>query len=213
MHPRDPRSTPRLPAMLFAALLLAGCGTTDVVEAGKNPSFYSNVAKGGAVDPQAAADMISDYRKGRGLPTVSVDPVLMQVAQRQAKAMAAADQLSHSVGGRTLNARLKAAGFDGLKANENVGAGYHTLAEAFSGWRDSPSHNRNMLAAGMDRLGIAAVAAPNSKYRVYWALVLGQSDPNAGAAAAAAAAARQQGASPAPGETSLTINGMQVPGR
>lgn len=193
-------------AVLFAALLLAGCGTTDTVEAGKNPSFYDNLSKGGSVDPAAAAAMLSDYRKGKGLSTVSVDPVLTQVAQRQAKAMAAADSLSHTVGGRTLTARLKAAGFDGLRAVENVGAGYHTLAEAFSGWRDSPSHNKNMLAPGMTQMGIAAAPAPNSKYKVYWALVLGVPDPKVSADAQPAAG----GPAPAPGQTSVTINGMPV---
>lgn len=196
-------------AALFAALLLAGCGTTEVVEAGKNPSFYDNLSKGGSLDSAAASAMLSDYRKGKGLTTVSVDPVLMQVAQRQAKAMAAADSLSHTVGGRTLTARLKAAGFNGLRAVENVGAGYHTLAEAFSGWRDSPSHNKNMLASGMTQMGIAAVPAPNSKYRVYWALVLGVPDPKVAGDAPPVAAAPAQ----APGQSSVTINGMPVGGQ
>lgn len=197
-------------AILFAALLLGGCGTTEVVEAGKNPSFYDNLSKGGSLDPAAAASLLSDYRKGKGLTTVAVDPVLMQVAQRQARVMAAADSLSHTVGGRTLTTRLKSAGFNGLRAVENVGAGYHTLAEAFSGWRDSPSHNKNMLAPGMTQLGIAAAPAPNSKYKVYWALVLGAPDPKLEAQQAAAAAAAQP-APAAPGGTSVTINGMPLP--
>ena len=37
------------------------------------------------------------------------------------------------------------AGFDAKVAVENVSAGYHTLAEAFSGRRDSPPHRANML--------------------------------------------------------------------
>lgn len=197
-------------AILFAALLLAGCASTDVVEAGKNPSFYDNLSKGGSVDPAAAAALLSDYRKGKGLTTVAVDPMLMQVAQRQAKAMAAADSLSHTVGGRTLTARLKTAGFNGLRAVENVGAGYHTLAEAFSGWRDSPSHNKNMLAPGMTQMGIAAAPAPNSKYKVYWALVLGQPDPKVANGVPPEAAA---GPPLAPGQTSVTINGMPVGGQ
>ncbi len=41
-------------------------------------------------------------------------------------------------------------------AVENVSAGYHTLAEAFSGWRDSPPHQANMLKNGVTKLGIAA---------------------------------------------------------
>ncbi len=161
---------------LLLALLLAGCGTTDT-SLTDQPAFYTNLAKTGKpVDPEAAASIISDYRTARGLTPVSVDPALNKIAQDQANAMARADNLSHEVGGRTFMQRMKASGYDAKLAVENVGAGYHTLAEAFSGWRDSPSHNKNMLAPGMTRMGIATANAPNSKYKVYWALVLAQPD-------------------------------------
>ena len=61
-------------------------------------------------------------------------------------------------------------------AVENISAGYHTLAEAFSGWRDSPPHRANMLKDGVTRIGIAAVYTPNSKYKVFWALILATPD-------------------------------------
>ncbi|MFG1479938.1 CAP domain-containing protein [Xanthobacter sp. V4C-4] len=161
---------------LALALMLAGCGTTDT-NLNDQPAFYTNLAKTGKpVDAEAAASMISDYRTARGLTPVTLDPVLSQVAQEQANAMARADNLSHEVGGRTFIQRMKASGYSAKLAVENVGAGYHTLAEAFSGWRDSPSHNKNMLAPGMTRMGIASANAPNSKYKVYWALVLAQPD-------------------------------------
>jgi len=60
-------------------------------------------------------------------------------------------------------------------AVENVSAGYHTLAEAFSGWRDSPPHKANMLKGGVTKLGIAASYAPNTKYKVFWTLILASS--------------------------------------
>jgi uncharacterized protein YkwD len=69
---------------------------------------------------------------------------------------------------------------DPKRAAENIGAGYHTLAEAFSGWRDSKSHNANMLLAGATRMGIAAVYTPKSKYKVYWALILAEPDDKKG---------------------------------
>jgi uncharacterized protein YkwD len=59
-------------------------------------------------------------------------------------------------------------------AVENVSAGYHTMAEAFSGWRDSPPHKANMLKGGVTKLGIAASYAPDSKYKVFWTLILAQ---------------------------------------
>jgi hypothetical protein len=98
---------------------------------------------------------------------VSVDPELMKLAEAQAQAMASRDKLDHSVI-RGFNDRLLAQGYRARTAAENIGAGYHTLAEAFSGWRDPP-HRANMLLNGATRMGIAAVYAPKSKYKVFGA--------------------------------------------
>ena len=68
--------------------------------------------------------------------------------------------------------RLNVSGYPATLAVENVSAGYHTLAEAFSGWRDSPPHKANMLKNGVTKLGIAATYAPNTKYKVFWTLIL-----------------------------------------
>ncbi|WP_428031741.1 CAP domain-containing protein [Ancylobacter sp.] len=203
----------RLAGLLLVPLLLGGCAAAPTAQP-VDETFYANIAKGGALDPQAAAALISDYRRGRGQPAVTIDPGLMAVAERQAKAMAAADQLSHNIGGRGLTTRLKAAGFSGLRAAENVGAGYHTLAEAFSGWRDSPSHNKNMLMPGATRLGIAAVRAPRSKYSVYWAMVIAVPDPKVEAAEAAGKSAAAPAANtPAVGSTQVQLNGAPMPGQ
>ena len=75
---------------------------------------------------------------------------------------------------------LKASGYNAKVAAENIGAGYHTLAEAFSGWRDSPPHRTNMLLGGATRMGIAEVYTPSSKYKVYWALILAAPDDRPG---------------------------------
>ncbi|MFG1398870.1 CAP domain-containing protein [Roseixanthobacter pseudopolyaromaticivorans] len=161
------------PLIVLLSFLLAACGTTEVEPT--KPAFYDDLSKSGQpVDPAAAASIISAYRTGKGLSAVVIDPALSRVAQDQADAMAKADTLSHEVGGRTFVMRMKASGYDPAIAVENVGAGYHTLAEAFSGWRDSPPHNKNMLTPGVTRMGIATAFNPRSKYKVYWALVLAQ---------------------------------------
>ena len=90
--------------------------------------------------------------------------------------MAEIDKLTHDPGGRGFVERLKASNYDASRAAENIGAGYHTLAEAFSGWRDSPPHRANMLLKGATRMGIAAVYTPRSKYKVYWSLVIAEPD-------------------------------------
>jgi uncharacterized protein YkwD len=104
---------------------------------------------------------------------VTIDPELTRLAQAQTEIMAKRDKLGHDVG-KPFVARLKASGYDAKGAAENISAGYRTLAEAFSGWRDSPPHRANMLLKGATRMGIAAVYTPSSKYKVYWTLILAE---------------------------------------
>jgi uncharacterized protein YkwD len=164
----------RLHAALFAGGIaigiaeLAGCAAPPPAE----PTFYQNLAQAGvSVDADAAASMISGYRNNNGLPPVSIDAELMRMASEQAHAMAAHDKMDHDIG-RPFQDRIRNSPFRASVAVENISAGYHTLAEAFSGWRDSPPHRANMLNAGVTRMGIAAVYAPQSKYKVFWALIL-----------------------------------------
>lgn len=156
-----------------AGLALAGCASAPPpprLPEGQ-PGFYVNLASAGArVDVAAARDMISLYRRNQGLGPLTLDPKLQQAAQAQADAMARAGQVSHGPG--SLPSRLGRFGIDPGRATENVSAGYYTVAEAFSGWRDSRPHNANMLNPHMKRMGIATAYAPGTKYKVYWALVM-----------------------------------------
>lgn len=138
--------------------------------------MYLSMANGGAkLDPQAAAVMISQYRQNNGLGSVTVDPELVKLAEDQSMAMARSNKLDHNVKA-PLAKRLNAGGYPATVAVENVSAGYHTLAEAFSGWRDSPPHRANMLKSGVNKLGIAASYAPGTKYKVFWTLILASTE-------------------------------------
>jgi uncharacterized protein YkwD len=163
-------------AMIAMIGLLALCGCAADAPSPEQPTMYLSMADGGArLDPQAAASMISLYRQNNGLGAVVVDPELMKLAEIQSQAMASRNKLDHDVKA-PLARRLNAAGYPANVAVENVSAGYHTLAEAFSGWRDSPPHRENMLKNGVTNLGIAASYAPNTKYKVFWTLILASSD-------------------------------------
>jgi uncharacterized protein YkwD len=159
---------------IIGLLALAGCaGEAPLPE---QPTMYLSMADAGArLDPDAAASMISLYRQNNGLGGVTVDPALMKLAEAQSQAMASHNKLDHDVKA-PLAKRLNTAGYPANLAVENVSAGYHTLAEAFSGWRDSPPHRENMLKSGVTKLGIAASYAPNTKYKVFWTLILASTD-------------------------------------
>jgi uncharacterized protein YkwD len=162
--------------LCVCVLILAVLGGCAAREPPAQPTFYRSLAEAGAeLDASAAQSMISGYRQNNGLSAVELDPVLMQMAQEQARSMAARDKLDRAAG-RSFTEHLKASGFDARSAAENVGAGYHTLAEAFSGWRDSPTHRSNMLLPAATRMGIAAVYTPGSKYKVFWSLILAAPD-------------------------------------
>ena len=165
----------RAAVAIVGLLALGGCaGEAPIPE---QPTMYLSMANGGAkLDPQAAASMISLYRQNNGLGAVVVDPELMKLAEAQSEVMASHNKLDHDVKA-PLARRLNAAGYPATLAVENVSAGYHTLAEAFSGWRDSPPHRENMLKNGVTKLGIGASYAPNTKYKVFWTLILAATDP------------------------------------
>lgn len=166
----------RTGAILLLLLAAACTGSMDT----STPAFYENLTVPGAkVNAAAAASMISDYRKSHALGGLELDPTLMRVAEDHARAMARADKVSHDIGGKSLKKRMQTASYRAAVAAENVGAGYQTLAEAFSGWRDSPPHNINMLIPAVTKMGIGTAYVPKSKYKVYWALVLAAPDPKA----------------------------------
>ncbi len=135
------------------ALLLAGCAL------GPSGEPARGVVTPLRVDQAAARNAISAYRRAHGLGDVVLDPALQAVAQRQAEAMARANELSHTVAG-TLPQRLAESTAARSAAVENVSAGYTTFASAFEGWRRSPAHDANLLfaprAADGDRGGFGA---------------------------------------------------------
>jgi uncharacterized protein YkwD len=152
---------------IAAVAVLAGC-VLEPRPAVETPSLYRSLAQPTAtVDAATARDMFSAYRSNNGLPAFTLDPDLQRIAEAEARAMAAADK---PASGDAVKSRLSQAGFPAPAAN--LSAGYHTLAEAFSGWRDSPQHNGVLLSPRSSRMGLATAYAPGSKYKVYWALLV-----------------------------------------
>jgi|SRR6478735_8931042 len=157
----------RIIPLSLLAIVLSACSTPPQ-RAAQTPSFYLPMARADArVDAAMASDMISAYRHNKGLGPLAVDPDLQGAAEAEARAMAAADKPSSA---DSVKARLTSAGFRAPAAN--LSAGYYTLAEAFSGWRESPQHDRVLLDPNATRIGIATAFTPNSKYKVYWAMVV-----------------------------------------
>lgn len=163
--------------LLLACVVFAACSRqaeerVAPPQSSAEPSLYRSLAEPGAlIDSEAAREMISQYRRNNGLSEVALDEKLRAVAQHVADEMARRGAIAPQ-GSGGLERRLAAAGVCAGAAGANLSAGYHTLAEAFSGWRQSPPHNARMLNPRARRMGLATAFAADGKYRVYWALLL-----------------------------------------
>lgn len=122
------------------------------------------------------AAMISQYRREHGLSAVKTDPQLTEIAERQAKAMAAAGIMDHDVAGSFAS---RISGAHTGRAAENIAAGTKTWAETFRAWQTSSGHNANLLQTQADSIGVAVARNDQTQYKTYWALVIADRSPKA----------------------------------
>lgn len=140
------------------AAVLGGCSAPPPRPV--QPAFYADLATpGAAFDKVSASEIINAYRARAGVGVLTWDEGLAREAQANAERLAARGDLAD--GGGAVPAGIK----------RSVSGGYHTFADAFSGWRGSPPHDAVLRAQG-SRYAIAALAKPGSRHRVYWVMLV-----------------------------------------
>ena len=129
-----------------------------------------------ALDPEKARDLSNGYRKQNGLKPLRLNAALTEAAKAHSRDLAKWDRISHfgSDGSNPWD-RVKRSGFNAKVAAENVGTGQATVAEVLKGWQTSPGHNKNLLLADADQMGIALVQDPKTEFKTFWTLVVGSS--------------------------------------
>jgi uncharacterized protein YkwD len=133
---------------------------------------YSNTE----LDPDKARDLINAYRKAKGLKPLRLNAALTEAAKAHSRDLAKWDRISHygSDGSNPWD-RVKRAGYNAKVAAENVGTGQASLEEVIKGWQASPGHNKNLLLADVEHMGIALVQDPRTEFKTFWTLVVGAS--------------------------------------
>jgi uncharacterized protein YkwD len=131
---------------------------------------YSNTS----LDLEKARELINAYRKSNGLKPLKLDATLTEAAKAHSRDLAKWDRISHygSDGSNPWD-RVKRAGYPAKLAAENVGTGQVTFEEVIKGWQASPGHNRNLLLADAEHMGIALVRDPRTEFKTFWTLVVG----------------------------------------
>ena len=128
------------------------------------------------LDPDKARDLINAYRKEKGLKPLKLNAALTEAAKAHSRDLAKWDRISHygSDGSNPWD-RVKRAGYNAKVAAENVGTGQASLDEVIKGWQPSPGHNKNLLLADVEHMGIALVQDPRTEFKTFWTLVVGAS--------------------------------------
>lgn len=126
------------------------------------------------LDPQRARDAINAYRRSKGLKPVKLNPQLSDAAKAHSRDLAKWDRISHygSDGSNPWD-RVKRSGYKAKVTAENVGTGQVDFEEVLRGWKESPGHNKNLLLADADEMGLALVQDPKTEFKSFWTLVLG----------------------------------------
>jgi hypothetical protein len=114
-------------------------------------------------DPQSE---ISSYRKSYGLPAVTADAKLNELARQQANAMAERRSMDHNVYA-SFHSRI--APYGSASAAENLAMGTKTFEETLAMWKSSHGHNANLLNRNVTRMGLASASGGGA---TYWALIL-----------------------------------------
>jgi uncharacterized protein YkwD len=125
------------------------------------------------LNPEKARDLINAYRRLKGLKPLKLNPLLTEAAKAHSSDLAKWDRISHfgSDGSNPWD-RVKRAGYKAKLAAENVGTGQVTIDEVIKGWQRSPGHDRNLLLADAEHMGIALVQDPRTEFKTFWTLVV-----------------------------------------
>ena len=127
---------------------------------------------GNPVGP-AALDLINAHRLARGLQPLTISPELTRAAQLHAADLAQRHSMSHfGANGSSPIDRVRGAGYRPKLAAENVASGQATIGEAIISWRQSETHDRNLLLPDATHMGIALAHDLMPGQKPYWTLVI-----------------------------------------
>jgi uncharacterized protein YkwD len=112
---------------------------------------------------------INHYRHAHGLHRLRIGPHLQHAATGHSVSMATHHMLSHSSwSGASWLTRLRAYGFKGGWAGENLAVGLWSPRKTMREWRASPPHNANLLNGHFRRVGIGVVRGLWSGHSAYY---------------------------------------------
>ena len=134
-------------------------------------TVYLPVVHSTPTPEQTLIDLINAERSRRGLNTLQIRDVLMQVAEAHSQDMADRCFFGHlNPEGQDPGDRLDEAGYSWLAWGETIGAGQSSSQIMYDGWMSSPDHQAILLNPNYLEIGIGYVAG--GPYGHYWTAVV-----------------------------------------
>lgn len=119
----------------------------------------TTTAKLGALDAGTIITLANAERAKAGLPSLSFNNNLSQIANVKASDMIAKQYFAHlAPDGTDVAILAKKYGYQYLNVGENLAlGGFHSSADVVLGWMNSPEHRANILNTAYTEIGVAAV--------------------------------------------------------
>ena len=100
-------------------------------------------------------DLANQARALAGCDPLNYNLQLERSAQGHAEDMSRQHYMSHtSLDGRTFDQRIRAAGYEGGRIGENIGAGFGDPSSIMDAWMHSPAHKANILDCRFRNIGV-----------------------------------------------------------
>lgn len=126
----------------------------------------------------AIISAINQERTNAGLPVLTSQAQLTEVARLHAEDMACNDFFSHeSPTNGGVVARVTDVGYSFSSVGEVIAAGYSDAEAVVAGWMDSPTHRSNILNPDFTQIGAGYATWDDSSYGAYWVVVFGKPGP------------------------------------
>lgn len=123
-------------------------------------------------DEATVVSLINQERTNHELPSLKIDPILMNVARYSSQSMAQKDQSSHHcVDGKRTGQRVQESGYcDHVYSTEIIltyplFSKHRDFTKALKSWMDSPQHRDIILSNGKEDIGVGlAISQKNTTY-------------------------------------------------
>jgi len=162
---------------LVVFIMLIAAGTFRCADTAPAPSGAASAQRYSATadycadeEERAFLKLINDYRAQNGVAPLALSQAMGAAAEHHSADMATNNYFSHTLsGGLIWSQNMTNHGYTyNTYRGENIAAGNELASNTFLQWKNSPTHNANMLDSHFAAIGVGRVYDADSTWKWYW---------------------------------------------